>query len=311
MQIAPSREAFIALAADAVIVPVWTDLLGDTMTAVGAFGDVAPDGPAFLLESVEGGDRWARWSFLGWDPLFVLTSRHGLVTLEGADIDFDATDPLTALESLLSRIRVPDLPGMPPLHTGMVGYLAYDVVRYVEHLPNPPRDDRGLPEMLWMGVGTLAAFDRFAQRIRLLRNVLVGEDPGADYDRAVVVLAEAAQRITSGPGRRAEPVPAAMPVEPAVASMTAAGYGEAVERAVAHIRAGDAFQVVPSVRFEVPFGGDPFAVYRMLRLLNPSPAMFFLRAPGVAIAGSSPELLVRVRDGRVFSRPIAGTRRRG
>ena len=311
MRLSPSREEFVRLAGGHAIVPVWADVLGDTVTAVGAFGALAGSGPSFLLESVEGGDRWARWSFLGWDPLFILSSRDGVVELEGAQFPIDRSDPFIALESLLRRCTVPELPGMPPLHTGVVGYLGYDAVRYVERLPHRPTDDRGLPEMLWLGVGSLAAFDRFGQRIRLIRNVVVGPNPAADYDDAALRLEQAATALGTAPGREVRTVPS-FAGRPAVsASMTAVEYGAAVERAIRHIRTGDAFQIVASVRFEVDFSGDPFSVYRALRLLNPSPYMFFVRAPGLAIAGSSPELMVRMRDRKVHSRPIAGTRRRG
>ncbi len=311
MIVSPTRDEFLALAKQHSIVPVWTDVLGDAVTAVGAHGALAGAGPSFLLESVEGGDRWARWSFLGWDPLFVLSSRDGVVSLSGAEFVIDDSDPLAALESLLTQCTVPDLPGMPPLHSGVVGYLGYDAVRYIEHLPHRPRDDRNLPEMVWLGVGSLAAVDKFGQRIRLIRNVLVGDDPAAGYDDAVVRLEEAAAALGAVVQSHVRSVPAFDVIPDATGSMTEQEYCKAVETAIGHIKVGDAFQIVPSVRFEVDFDGDPFAVYRALRLINPSPFMFYLGLAEMAIAGSSPELMVRMRDGVVHSRPIAGSRRRG
>jgi len=311
MNVRPSRDEFLHLAGSYGLIAVSTEVLGDRETPVGAFEALAGEGPAFLLESVEGGDRWGRWSFIGWDPLFILSSQAGVVSVTGASIEVGDGDPLAVLSEVVGTYQPPDLPGLPPLHSGLVGYLAYDAVRYVERLPHGPFDDRGLPEMMWQAVGTLAALDRFSQRIHLIRNVLVGDDPGSEYDAALVHLEAAVASLSVARARSFLPAPAFDDPWSASASMSAGEYHAAVEKAVAHIAAGDAFQVVPSVRFEVDFNGDPFAVYRALRLLNPSPYMFFLRHEGMSIAGSSPELMVRARDGRVYSRPIAGTRRRG
>ena len=316
MQVTPDKETFLRLATGHPIVPIRIEVLGDRETAVSVFEKVAGNGPAFLLESVEGGERWARWSFAGWDPLFTLVSLDGVSRIEGADVEVPMGDPLRALEVLIEGYRTPELEGMPPLHSGAVGYLAYDAVRYVEHLPDRPHDDRGLPESMWQFVGSLAAIDRFAQTVTLIRNVLIGPDPEADYDAAVVRLEAAVAALAKAESRtvRARPAFTARPTsEP---SISRAGFEKAVERAIEHIRVGDAFQIVLSIRLEVPFTGDPFAVYRALRLVNPSPFMFFVRHPGIgpagiAIAGSSPELMSRVRDGMVYSRPIAGTRPRG
>jgi anthranilate synthase component 1 len=311
MHVTPSRDEFLRLAEDHAVVPVRLRVLGDRHTPVSAFESLAVEGPAFLLESVEGGERWARWSFVGWDPLFVLLSEGGRCRVEGPAVEIPDADPLTVLESVVRGLQVPDLAGLPPLHTGLVGYLGYDTVRYVEHLPDRPPDDRGLPEMMWQAVGSMAAIDRFAQTITLIRNVLIGDDPAAAYDAAVDDLSGMQERL-GGPGvRPAPPVSRFDAPPPADTSLDREAYMAAVERSVRYIEAGDAFQIVPSVRFQVAFGGDPFAVYRALRLVNPSPFMFFLRYGSLAIAGASPELMVRVRDGTVSSRPIAGTRPRG
>ena len=312
MRVTPERAEFLRLAEDHAVVPVSAEVLADRHTPVSAFEALAgADGPAFLLESVEGGERWARWSFAGWDPLFTLSAHQGRCRVEGAEVALPDGDPLEVLADLAGRMRTPDLPGMPPLWAGLVGYLGYDTVRYVEHLPNRPRDDRGLPEMQWQAVGSLAAIDRFSHTITLVRNVLVGAEPAAQYDEAAATLAAAAARLEAEARRPVPPRPEFGAVPEAAASMTRSEYEAAVATAIGHVEAGDAFQIVPSVRFEVPFAGDPFAVYRALRLLNPSPYLFFLRHDGLAVAGASPELMSRVRDGTVYSRPIAGTRRRG
>ncbi|MCB2222910.1 MAG: chorismate-binding protein [Actinobacteria bacterium] len=311
MQVIPSREEFTRLAAEHTMVPVRVDVLGDRHTPVGVFERLAGDGPAFLLESVEGGERWARWSFAGWDPLFTVSSHAGEVAVEGDAPGPLEGDPLAVLEQVLEAFSTPDLPGLPPLHSGLVGYLGYDAVRYVERLPGMPADDRGLPEMAWQAVGTLAAVDRFAQTITLIRNVPTSGGDASGYDDAVARLARAVDALSSPDAGPVRQVPGFDRVPEPVPTPSREEFLAGVERALEHIRAGDAFQVVPSVRFEVPFDGDAFAVYRALRLVNPSPYLFYVRQGGVAIAGSSPELMVRSRDGRVHSRPIAGTRPRG
>ena len=246
-----------------------------------------------------------RWSFLGWDPLFTLASTDGVVSLTGTQFPIDGSDPLVALESLLRHCTAPDLAGMPPLHAGVVGYLGYDAVRYIEHLPNRPHDDRGLPRWCGWGVGSLAAFDKFGQRIRLIRNVLVGSDPAAGYDDAVLRLERAADALWTAPQTQVRPVPSFDAIPDSVGLMSKEAYCDAVEQAIRHIRMGDAYQIVPSVRFEVEFG-EILCGLCALRLINPSPFMFYLGLPAMAIAGSSPELMVRVRDGIVQSRPDCG-----
>ena len=311
MRPTPDLAGFLELAATHPIVPVRATVLADRETAVGAFEKLAGDGPAFLLESVEGGERWARWSFLGWDPLFTVSSHDGRTQIEGIDLDVGDLDPLGVVEAVTEHFRSPEMPGLPPLHGGLVGFLSYDAVRYVEYLPNRPPDNRGLPEMSFQAVGTLAAFDRFAQTITLIRNVIPGDDAETAYRGAVESLAESVARLGTPNHQPVRSLPDFSRRPDATASMTQEEYESAVRRAVSLIEAGDAFQVVPSIRFEVDFDGDAFAVYRALRLLNPSPYMFYVRQGGVAIAGSSPELMVRSRNGKVFSRPIAGTRPRG
>ncbi|MGH8924415.1 MAG: anthranilate synthase component I [Acidimicrobiia bacterium] len=309
MLIHPGREEFIALAKSYPLVPVWTKVLADRETPVSAFEKLVGAGPGFLLESVEGGENWARWSFIGWDPLFTLTSYEGRIESQQP---LQSDDPLGALEELVARVRAADLPGLPPLHSGLVGYLGYDTVRYIEHLPDRPADDRSLPEMSWQAVGSLAAFDRVSQSLTLVRNVLVGNDLEADYAAAVNALERAATRLGhSRPYRALSFDQRPAPGGGHSSTMTRTDFENAVRSAKRSILAGDAFQVVISQRLAVPFAGDPFVVYRWLRVVNPSPYLFFYRTPELAVAGSSPELMTRVRDRQVFSRPIAGTRPRG
>ena len=312
MQVSPTLDEFKELAGQYPVVPVSVRLLADRETAVSAFEKLVGDAPGFLFESVEGGDRWARWSFLGWDPEFTLVSRNGVCAVEGKPMNLASGNPLEVLEDLLARFATPDLPDLPPLHSGAVGYLGYDAVRYVEDLPHRPEDDRDLPEMLWQFVGSLAALGRFDQTVTLVRNVFTGGDPTADYAAAVQALEAAAARLSAAHPYEVRPAPIASANGLSLSStMEREAFEQAVEKAKRYIVQGDAFQIVLSQRLETPFAGDPFAVYRSLRLLNPSPYLFYVNHPEVAVVGSSPELLTRVRDGKVYSRPIAGTRRRG
>ena len=311
MEFVPDRASFIDLSRRFDVVPITSTIEADRETPISAYQKLVGNGTGFLLESVEGGDRWARWSFLGWDPAFTLVSRRGTVHVDRPGMDLPDGDPLTVLGDLVERFRTPDRADLPPLHSGAVGYLGYDMVRYVERLDDPPPDDRGLPEMAWQFVGSLAAFDHFAQTITLVRNVFVDGDPAAAYDEAVDRLRRAVHRL--GQGLEYRPRPATDPpgTPPVTSTFTREGFVEAVEAAKRHIMDGDAFQIVLSQRLAAPFDGDPFDVYRALRAINPSPFLFYVRQPEVTIAGSSPELMTRVRDGIVYSRPIAGTRPRG
>jgi anthranilate synthase component 1 len=312
-----TRDQFIQLSARFPVVPLAMEVLGDRETAISVFDKLVGSDPGFLLESVEGGERWARWSFVGGKPEFTLVARDGVTTCRGREIEMPDGDPLTVLEAVIGRLSVPgpaelgSAPAVPPLHSGAVGYLAYDAVRHIERLPNRPPDDRGFPEMIWHFFGLLAAVDRFRDTVHLIRNVFAPDDPGAAYDDAVAELRDAAERLTGSSRYSARPRPDFAAAPAARANMSRADFEAAVRTAKEHIMAGDAFQIVPSLRLEVDCAVDPFAVYRALRLVNPSPFMFFFRAEEVAIAGSSPELMVRARDGVATSRPIAGTRRRG
>jgi anthranilate synthase component 1 len=322
----PGRDGFHVLAAKHRIVPVWRELVADTLTPVGAFLRIVGEDPGFLLESVEGGERWGRYSFIGRNPLAVVTATGRTVTTAGS-LDLDAiTDGgvagdkgiLSALESILEAFESPELPDLPPLHAGLVGYLGYDVVREVEHLPDIPEDDLGHPDAIVAVIGELAAFDHWRQRVVLIENVIVDPTWGADqldaaFDEACAQL----DTLTADCFRPIEDVARPLPerggipddVEP---TMSGRLYMDGVEAAKEHVTAGDIFQVVLSQRFDLPqLGADPFDVYRVLRLVNPSPYLYFLRFPEVTVVGASPEPMVRLRDGVVISRPIAGSRPRG
>jgi anthranilate synthase component 1 len=315
----PDRATFRELARTHTVIPVWREVLGDLTTPVAAFARVVGDEPGFLLESVEHGERWSRWSFIGRNPLATLTAR-------GLTVDAVGTLPsgvpldrgiLAAIEAVLAAWRAPVLEDLPPLHGGLLGYLGYDVVREVEHLPNTPPDDLGHPDAVVSVIGQLAAYDHWRQRVTLIDNVLV--EPGltdaeldARYDAALARLDQLA-----ADGSRALDEPLVEPPRPEEdlpevrSTMGSDAYARAVEVAKEHILAGDVFQVVLAQRFDLDLDAEPFDVYRVLRQVNPSPYMYFVRQPGLTLVGSSPEPMVQLLDGTVISRPIAGTRRRG
>ena len=318
MNIYPSREEFHYLAATCTVIPVWTEMLADVETPVAAYMKLVGDKPGFLLESVDHGERWSRYSFVGRDPLATLTLRNGTISVDG-DIPSHVNTcqgMLKAMESLLSIYKAPLFPELPPLQGGLMGFLGYDVVREVEHLPNTPHDDRNLPDAVMCMIGSLAAFDHWKQRVYLLESVPVFEMNGAQIDAAYDA---ATARIHSAVADLTKPL-SYLPVEPPteedkkqqfVAPTNGSAYQRSVEAAKEYVRAGDIFQVVLSQRFDIELDAEPFDMYRVLRQVNPSPYMYYLKHDDVTIVGSSPEPMVQLLDGRVISRPIAGTRKRG
>jgi anthranilate synthase component 1 len=320
-EVRPSRSEFRELAHEYTVVPVWREVLADLETPLSAFVKLVGDGEGFLLESVEHADRWGRFSFIGRNPArtFVARGRNiewiGGAAPEGVP---DDQGTLALVEALLERFHAPILPELPPFHGGIVGWMGYDTVREIEHLPSPPPDDLGFPDAVCSLAGSVAAFDHFRQRVYLIENVyppVDADEPTIDamYDAAIARLDNAVVDL----GRPLPYTPAVPPAEeldelPKLERNFAIdAWTEAIDAAKEHILDGDIFQVVLSQRFDLVEPVDPLNVYRVLRLVNPSPYMYYLHHPEATVVGSSPEALVQLRDGRVISRPIAGTRRRG
>ncbi len=320
MHLAPSFRDFREYARSARVVPVWREFLFDVDTAVTAYAKLARPPFGFLLESVVGGEQWARYSFLGTRPAGAWRLRDGEVswwTPEGGWASVATDDPLADFEARL-RARAPaSVPGLPRFWGGAVGYFGYDVVRQIEDLPSPPADDLGLPDGLFVFTDVVLAIDNLKGRAMAIASVEVAE--GADepslrlgYDRAAARLDELVEQLGRHPGPPPLELAEEPDADPAFTSPTSrADYEAGVERIRDYIRAGDAFQVVLSQRIGVELNATPFELYRTLRTLNPSPYLYFLELDGVALVGSSPEVLVRVEDGVVTVRPIAGTRPRG
>ena len=319
--IKPSFAEFQALAASHTVVPVWTEQLADLETPVAAFVKLVGDGDGFLAESVEHGERWSRYSFVGRHPRAQLELRDGRLTVSGQLPDGIPTDRgmLAAMEELLRVFRAPVIPDLPPLQGGLMGYLGYDVVREIEHLPDAPPNATAMPDAVMTMIGSLAAFDHWRQRVYLIESVAtLGLDQHglrAAYDAAAQRVVDAVAALARPLSYVPVPAPERVDVEAPRSSMPDGDYQCAVLAAKEYILAGDIFQVVLSQRYTMEAGAeldaDPFDVYRVLRQVNPSPYMYFMRHPGITIVGSSPEPMVQVIGRRVVSRPIAGTRRRG
>jgi anthranilate synthase component 1 len=310
------------------LVPVHREIAADLTTPVAAFLRI--DGPgteSFLLESVEGGERLARYSFLGRDPFLAVTVRGRDVRVvdrrAATDRTFHSDDPRTALREILARYRAARVGGLPRFTGGAVGWFGYDTVRWVEELPERTRDDRGLADVELRFFDTVLAFDHARGRLVLIANAHVGDAATpADYDaawaeangRLDALEAMLAADVPFASGPRAAPgtaAPGPGAAAPPASNMTREAFEGMVTTALEHIRAGDIFQVVLSQRFEVPTPAEPFDLYRSLRTVNPSPYMYFLNYGGAPVVGSSPEPLVRLHDGRLEYRPIAGTCARG
>lgn len=319
VSVEPSFEEFVSYARGHRVVPVWRSLLADQVTPVAIFARCVGDQDGFLLESVENGERWSRWSFLGRNPLATIISKNGELNVSGAAADqIPRTEGmLDTLEAVLDTFSTPEIDGLPPLHSGLMGYLGYDVVREVERLPDIPNDDQGHADAVMALIGEIAAFDHWKQQVTLISNALIPVD--ASEDQLRVLYDEAISRLESLLQDGAQPLdeplvsppPLDAPLPEVNSTMGKDVYCAAVEVAKEHILAGDIFQVVLSQRFDFELDADPFDVYRVLRQVNPSPYMYFLRVGDLHIVGASPEPMVQLRDQKVISRPIAGTRPRG
>ena len=304
--------------AGGAIVPVTREVLLDSDTPVTAFAKLHRGRFGFLLESLEGGERWARYTFLATDPREVLRYRgrqcERWTAASGWELAADDIPPLEHIGRTMRRYAPVEVPGLPRFTGGAVGYIGYDVVRTLESLPSPPPDDRDLPDALLMVADTLLVLDNLYNRATVIANVEVPE--GADPRTLARLYAEAEARIDDWLARLAAPSPlgplrmATVPVPATTSSYADDRFEADVRRIKEYIAAGDTFQTVLSRRLDLP-APDPFLTYRYLRALNPAPYLYCLHFDDVHLVGSSPEILVRVEEGEVTLRPIAGTRPRG
>lgn len=341
----PAEEEYISLSNEYNLVPVSREYPADMETPVTIFSKLSGAGPRFLLESVEGGERLARYSFIGLEPLLVYTHRgkRGRVRRPAAEnlpgIDGIDGDPFDLIEQLMRYFRGPALPGLPRFYGGAVGYFGYDLVRHLERLPVAAKDDLGLPDCSIVFSGTLLVLDHVRHTLRVVINTLPGDEPTSAYRRATERIEEiyaglagreagetaayegvaatglpvACGEATAG-GKLAcgQDEPYLSPGDSAVsANLSREQFMDLVRRAKEYIRKGDILQVVLSQRLQAPYAGHPFQAYRRLRRINPSPYMYYLELGEVVVAGASPEMMVRVEGDEAETRPIAGTRPRG
>ena len=314
----PNESEFSDLAVDHDFVPVFRRLLSDSLTPVTAFRLLDDGGPACLFESVIGGEKVGRYSFLAARPIKRFAARGEEITISDSPT-FTAKDPLEEFRKHV-HYKVAHFESLPPFAGGAIGYAGYDVVRYVEHLPNAPEDDRQLPDLDFSFYHTLCVFDHVGKTITVVsladcRAVENAEQAHQAYASATENVDEAIERLTRGVSHNTDEV-----IEVTVETKNALGvesnftrdsFKKAVLECVEYIRAGDIFQVVPSQRLSVKTDVDPFEIYRSLRVVNPSPFMFYVRTPECVLVGCSPEIMCRVADRVVTVRPLAGTRRRG
>lgn len=304
---------FKELAKSYTAIPVSRRMLADVLTPVSLFLSIRKNADyPFLFESVEGGEHLARYSFIGKNPYQVLKFDGEIVTLtEGENEPILLKDSyFEALENLTTQHSEPILPDLPRLTGGAVGFSSYDTVREVENLPNVPESDHDLPEAIWSFYDEVFAFDHVKQQIVLMKTVFVDEDSDLEkiYDEAQKSLLEMEKSAVQS----VNPMKAfSLDSSKLKSNLKKERFHEIVEKAKEYIFEGDIFQVVLSQRFEVPFEGDRFTLYRALRMVNPSPYLFFLDFGEFSLVGSSPEVLVRVTDGEARLLPIAGTRPRG
>ncbi|MCK9418477.1 MAG: anthranilate synthase component I [Nitrospirae bacterium] len=313
----PSLEDFKKKAKQGNLIPVYREILADMETPVSAFQKIDDGRHSFLLESMEGGEKWARYSFLGSRPSVVIRSlgRTVEVIRDGKTRkSFFKRDPLEVVKKVLSAyVPVPD-PSLPRFFGGAVGFMGYDVVRFFEELPGLEKSGLDIPDVFFMITDTLVIFDNITHMIKVVSNAHVkGRSAEAAYREATKKINALVRKLkTGGRGQGAGVRGRQKAKEHQLTSnFTKAQYEEAVLKAKEYIKAGDIFQVVPSQRFQTKINVEPYEIYRALRLVNPSPYMYFLRCGDATVVGASPEVMVRLEGGTIDLRPIAGTRRRG
>ncbi|HMC88070.1 MAG TPA: anthranilate synthase component I [Gemmataceae bacterium] len=328
MHYLPSFEEFAELARHASLVPVYRQLIGDTLTPVSAFCKIQEEDWAFLFESVVGGERVGRYSFLGSGPFLRFQAFDRKVQIQevplaagsGARprlppaIELEHADPLKLLEEKLAAYHAPHVPGLPRFCGGAVGYAGYDTVRYVERLPHPPPDDRHLPDLCFAFYDRMVIFDHINKTIAAVAQAHVDpQNLERSYRTACGRVDRLVERLQQGVAdlQLTDISPPGDVHLPYTSNFAPGGYEAAVDKCKEYIRAGDIFQVVLSQRLQTETRARPFDIYRTLRVVNPSPFMFYVKAGSLCLVGSSPEIMVRVEGDRVTLRPLAGTRRRG
>ena len=311
----PSKEEFIKLAKKGNLIPVYAQILADFETPLSCYTKIDKGEYSFLLESVEGGERLARYSFLGSEPALVFSSKGTKITLREGKVtrDYISKDPITELKKIISQYRFVKVKGLPRFSGGLVGFFSYDMVRFVEKIPDQNPDDLNIPDSVFMLTDTILIFDHVDHKITVVSNVHTKGNPARAYDEAVRKVDRILAHLKAAP--KSEIPRAAAKSRPKTlrlrSNYTRSQFEGIVKKAKAYIKKGDIIQVVPSQRLQAQVRSRPFDIYRALRSINPSPYMYYLKLAGFYLVGSSPEIMVRLENGNVEVRPIAGTRPRG
>ena len=309
----PDLREFKKLAKKGNLIPITREVLADLETPVSAFKKLEKDSEGYLLESVEGGEKFARYSFIGLDPFLIFKSRRKNIEIkEKGKVRKIKGEPLDVLKSLMKKFSMVDVPGLPRFSGGAVGYLSYDLVRFFEKIPELNSDDLKLPDVYLIFSDTLVVFDHFRHKIKIISNAYInGKNIPEFYQKAIVKIDRIIARLKS---------PLNLPPQASSSkgrkvsfssNLSRSSFVKKVRKAKEYIKAGDVIQVVISQRFRTEIRTEPFNLYRALRSINPSPYMYYLKFKDLKLIGSSPEILVRLEEGKVTIRPIAGTRPRG
>ena len=311
----PTFKEFQELAHGGNVVPVYRQLLADTLTPVSAFQKLDAGDHGFLLESVTGGERIGRYSILATEPSAIIRARRSEVEIVRGDSvkTYHSDDPLREIEQFLSHAYPVPVPGLECFTGGVVGYLAYDVVRYVEHLPDAPADDLALPDIYMLACETLVVFDHVFKTLKVIHNARLGGRSAREaYDEALERIDAIVDKLRTPATLITDDIrPSGDITLPFTSNFQRSEFEDGVRKCLDYIRAGDVVQVVISQRLAVDTPAHPFDVYRTLRVVNPSPYMFYLKLGDIVLVGASPEVMVKLEGDKITVRPIAGTRPRG
>jgi len=312
----PSLEEFKQKAKSGNLIPVYKEILADLDTPVSAYMKIRGGEYSFLLESIEGGEKWARYCFLGCDPSVVVTTKGRNLTVikngKSEQSKIESGSPLSAVKEILARYQPVQSAGLPRFSGGAVGFVSYDMVRFFEDLPEETVDDLDVPDSQFVITDTMLVFDNVSQTIKIVSNAFVeGDDLDAVYENTVQKISALEEKLKTPLPRCTAPVEEKKSALSFESNMKEEDHKQAVNRIKEYILEGDAIQVVFAQRLKFEISRDPFDIYRALRTVNPSPYMYYLKFGELQVVGSSPEVLVRLEDDKVEVRPIAGTRKRG
>ncbi len=315
LKLYPDYKEFCEFATSANVVPVYCQILSDNLTPVSAYARIVKDAKhSFLLESVVGGEKIARYSFLSSDPIMIFQAKGKEIQITEADkvTRIKDDDPLKVLEERFKHYQAVHHSDLPRFVGGLVGYAGYDMIRYYEYLPNAPVDDRNIPDLCFGLYPDMLIFDHVSKTVKIVSNAFIENDTKDAYEIAVArierIVEKLSQQVEFEP---AQISPGGEPTLEFTSNFKREDFEQAVERCKEYIYAGDIFQVVLSQRLSVRTSANPFDIYRALRVVNPSPFMFHLKTPACTLVGASPEVMCRVEDGIITNRPLAGTRKRG